>query len=287
MNKTDNKKEISSLVPGRQSMFYRPCLWGTWACGAISVVSVGIVLWMVWVRISWNIPEDWNKFIGNGLFPISSLAGLSVTCFTAFLAALIYLRQKQHAAGIYKELTDRLLYGDRIKLDGLLLLMKEWIEKKKASHIFCLSNYSQIPGFWLPVEYAAKIQTMLKISDTPENQVKILLFGPNDDEFENISEEVAGIKRWERKKSRDVIEQYNYERAALATVNNIYFGSLLKRSEMPVNVLIFAEIIDGEQGKTTREVIYGFKNITNQTGAPVEGTSGPDWLAPPELRHAY
>ena len=286
MNKTHNKKEISPLVAGRQSMFYKlfykfyPVL--TVVCGIISVLFVGVVLWMVLIRISWNIPEDLKKFIDNGLFSISSLAGLSVTCFTAFLAVLIYLRQKQHA----EKFMNILRYGNVIRLDGLLLLISEWIENKKASRIFCLSNYSQIPGFWLPVEYAAKIHATLEISETSKNKLKILLFGPNEDEFEKIcTEAVLKSKRWEGKSSQDVIKQYNKKRMLLNNVNNIYFGSLLpERGEMPVNILILAEIMDDGQGRRTSEVVYGFKKTTNP--GDNQDNSVPDCLAQFELRHA-
>jgi hypothetical protein len=164
--------------------------------------------------------------------------------------------------------------------------MSEWIEKKKASHIFCLSNFSQIPGFWLPVEYAAKIQTMLRICETHENQVKILLFGPNEKEFEEIcNKAVPKSERWRNKSPKDVIEQYNRECALLRAVDNIHFDSLLsERGNMPVNVLILAEVMADERGRRTREVVYGFKKITN----PVDNqdNSVPDCLASFELRHA-
>ena len=286
MNKTHNKKETSPLVADRHTMFdkfYKFCFLPiTLVCGGISVVFVGVVLFLALSHISGNIPEDLNKFIDNGLFRISSLAGLSVTCFTAFLAVFIFLRQKQHA----EEVMNILRYGNVIRLDDLLLLISEWIENKKASRIFCLSNYSQIPGFWLPVEYAAKIQATLEISETSKNQLKVLLFGPNKEEFEKICKEaVFHGERWKGKNYQEVIKQYNEKCMWLENVNNIHFGLLLpERGEMPVNVLILAEIMDDGQGRRTSEVVYGFRKTTN----PVDNqdNSVPDCLAQFELRHA-
>jgi len=286
VNKTDHKKETSSLVPGRQDRFYKYYLWGTRACGIISVVLVGVVLWLALVRIWGNMPEALNKFIGKGPFPISSLAGLSVTCFTAFLAALIYLRQKQHAVGIYKKQADdtknlerRLRYGDEIKLEKLLLLLDEWIGEKKANRVTCLSNFSQIPGFWLCAKFAAKIQGSLRMCNDPENEVKIFLFGPKDNKFKEICEQVSESENGDKKSLEKVILQYNSERAALRSLDNISFGFLREGSKMPVNVLILADTSDNEGGKSSGEVVYGYEHKTTMKISR-------DYLAKVDLRHA-
>jgi len=123
---------------------------------------------------------------------------------------------------------------------------------------------------------------MFKTSDTPENQVEIRLFGPMDAQFKDISEEVAGNKRWKKKTSDDIVQQYEYERAALMAVNNIHINSLRNPSDMPVNVLILAKM-RADTGETTRrEVVYCFKKTSN----PAQDSSVPDCLAQFELRHA-
>jgi hypothetical protein len=287
VNKTDKKEETSSFVPGRQSRLYKPCLCGTWACVGISVILVGVILCLAWVRISWNIPEDLNKFIGKGLFPISSLAGLSVTCLTAFLAVLIYLRQRQHAVGIYKQQADdtrnlerRLRYGDEIGLEKLPLLLDEWIGEKKANCVICLSNYSQIPGFWLCANSAAKIIGSLKICNDSKNKVKILLFGPNADKFKEICNQVVpGSERWGQKTPEEVFQQYNSERDALDLLDNISFGFLREDNKMPVNVLILADTSDQEIGKFSGEVVYGYEHRTT-------AEISMNYLAKLDLRHA-
>lgn len=99
---------------------------------------------------------------------------LLLTCLTIVMAYVIFETQKAQS----KELASSSKYGTKIDYVGLNTKLEELIQKKKLDKIIFISNYSQVPGFWLDKKVRNRFKELINLSLS--NNIDIDLRGPSD-----------------------------------------------------------------------------------------------------------